>query len=209
MAARATRKTQSDGYHHGDLRKAVLDEAFTLLHEGGPDAVSLREVARRLGVSYGAPHHHFPEKGDLFAALATQAFESLETAIGRRLSRFAGDDAAGLLRAVAETYLDFASKDPARYELMFLPELRDRVRFATLHETGGRSLERLATLFEHAESLAPRRAHARAVACWSALHGYAVLANAGFLEDGKSTHRDNLNALLDSVVVVRSRPKGL
>jgi hypothetical protein len=88
---------------------------------------------------------------------------------------------------------------------MFLPELRDRVRFAELHATGGRALDGLTELFEHAEGVSRKRARARAVACWSALHGYSVLANAGFLDDEKSTGERAAieKAIVDSVVVIR------
>lgn len=195
-------------YHHGDLRRALLDEALRIIREQGPAAVSLRELARRLGVSYAAPHYHFTEKDDLFAAIATAAFEDLMRSIAARIETISPPAPSAVLYAAAEGYLEFAREDPARYEVMFLPQLRDRVRFAELHGTGGRALDLLSALFEQAEGVPPERARARAVACWSALHGFAVLVNAGFLDDEAATGKlsATVQALLDSVVVVRQSP---
>lgn len=131
MATKKRGKPRRAEYHHGDLRRAVLVEASVLVEKGGPEAVSLREIARRLGVSYGAPHHHFAEKDDLFAALATDAFEALEMAIGKRLARVVGAGPALLLRAVAETYLDFATRHRALYEVME-PRNREHLDSAVL-----------------------------------------------------------------------------
>jgi AcrR family transcriptional regulator len=65
------------GYHHGDLRRALLDASLALVAEGGIGALSLREVARKAGVSHNAPYHHFKDRGSLLAALAEEGFAEL------------------------------------------------------------------------------------------------------------------------------------
>jgi AcrR family transcriptional regulator len=69
-----------DGYHHGNLRQALLDAARDLVHESGVESLTLRKVARRAGVSTGAPYHHFADKADLVYALARQSLEQLDQA---------------------------------------------------------------------------------------------------------------------------------
>jgi len=173
---------KGESYHHGDLRRAVMDEAVAIVRKEGVAAVSLRQIARRLGVSPGAPHHHFGEKDDLFAAIAEDAFVRIVARVGQRLGEAAELDAHERLQLVCETYLAFAMSDKARYRIMFLPQLRDRKRFAPLHETGGAALATLAGAFREAGTSASR-ARTRAIACWATLHGFAQLANDDFLEE--------------------------
>jgi AcrR family transcriptional regulator len=75
--ARARTKAASAAYPHGDQRRALLDAARAVLREQGPDACSLREVARRAGVSHAAPYHHFPSREALLGALADEAFAEM------------------------------------------------------------------------------------------------------------------------------------
>ena len=114
------------------------------MRRDGPQRLSLRDLARRLGVSYGAPHHHFPEKQDLLAAIAEEGFMELLADVRQRLLDAGNVDPVERLRIAAATYLDFATGERAHYQVMFLPLLRDRVRFAALHRTGGYALELLA-----------------------------------------------------------------
>jgi AcrR family transcriptional regulator len=175
-------RAKGESYHHGDLRRAVMEEAVAIVRKEGVAAVSLREIARRLGVSPGAPHHHFAEKDDLFAAIAEDAFVRIVARVGQRLEQAVELGARERLRLVCETYLACAMSDKARYAIMFLPQLRDRKRFASLHETGGTALATLAAAFHEAGTPAPR-ARAQAIACWATLHGFAQLANDEFLEE--------------------------
>jgi hypothetical protein len=99
------------------------------------------------------------------------------------------------LRVLGETYLAFAMTEKARYAIMFLPQLRDRSRFASLHETGGAALAMLAAAFGEAGTPAAS-ARTRAIACWATLHGFAQLANDEFLEETGG----ELRALAERVV---------
>src|ERR1041384_987611 len=93
-------------YHHGDLRQAVLRKAGEVLEKEGVDALSLREVARRAGVSHNAPYRHFPDRDSLLVALVEEGFQMLLDALARRPRREMG-----------EAYVDFALAHPQRFRL--------------------------------------------------------------------------------------------
>jgi AcrR family transcriptional regulator len=162
-----------------------------------PQALSLRELARRLDVTYGAPHYHFREKDDLFAAIAEAAFAELVARVRQRLARAEARSPQQRLREFGGMYLEFAVAEPARYRVMFLPQLRDRQRFAALHETGARALTLLEAAFVHA-GVSREQAKTRAVGCWSTLHGFAQLVNEGFLP----APGDDLPALSRAIVAL-------
>jgi AcrR family transcriptional regulator len=172
-------------YHHGDLRHALIEEAVRMLRGTPPEALSMRELARRLDVSLAAPHHHFAEKDDLFAAIAETAFVELAT----RLVAHLRGTPRERLRAIARTYLVFAYEEPMRYRVMYLPQLADRTRFAALHETGGRALQLLTAVFAEAGS---ERPYSRAIACWSTLHGFALLGIDELLPDASAQLREDV-----------------
>jgi AcrR family transcriptional regulator len=105
-------------YHHGALRDALLLESQALLAEQGADAISLRELARRLEVSHSAPERHFRNRQELLDALTTRGFEMLTEKIQRALTE-AGDDIEDRFRAAAKAYVSFAINNAALLELMF------------------------------------------------------------------------------------------
>lgn len=109
--------TESRAYHHGDLRRALLAAALEAIEEVGPTALSLRDLARRAGVSHAAPAHHFGDKAGLLTALAAQGFDLLAQALVQ-----AGDD---LLEA-GVAYVDFAVRHRAYFEVMFRPSCTGR-----------------------------------------------------------------------------------
>ncbi|SEG08187.1 transcriptional regulator, TetR family [Actinacidiphila yanglinensis] len=105
-------------YHHGRLRTALLTEAERILREDGAENLSLRELARRAGVSHGAPRHHFPDRQSLLDALAEAGFlrlgDEVRAAIGG-----AAPDFEARLRATATAYVRFAVRESALLDLMF------------------------------------------------------------------------------------------
>ena len=108
-------------YHHGDLRNALLDAARTLAQEQGADSITLREVARRAGVSHTAAYHHFADKNDLLRALAVQAFHDLNEVQQKRIAR--GGDLAETLEGLTVDYLEFARARRAEFTFMWRREL--------------------------------------------------------------------------------------
>ena len=103
-------------YHHGNLRREVLDAALEEIRERGPMTLSLRELARRAGVSHAAPAYHFGDKAGLLTAIATEGFELLGGALRRAA------DTGGFLD-VGLAYISFAVDHPAHFEVMFRPDL--------------------------------------------------------------------------------------
>ena len=162
-------------YHHGDLREALLAAALAMLEEGAdPAALSLREAARRAGVSAMAPYRHFADKDALLAAVATIGFERLAQAllVGER-------DKSGraALTALGVAYVAFACAHPALFRLMFgakaPPKTGDLARA---------SAASYAILAERvAESGDAATAQDRALANWALVHGLAMLAVDGQL----------------------------
>ena len=148
-------------YHHRDLRAALLETARTMLESEGPGALSLRELARRAGVSHNAPYRHFVDREALLAALAAEGFRLLGEAL---------DAASG--RAMGEAYVRFALEHPQLFRLMFGGHLRFS-RHRSLAEAAAKPYEALLEAFRGGPQVAdPEKA---AAAAWSLVHGLAHL----------------------------------
>ena len=111
-------------YHHGDLRQALIDTGIELAREGGPNAIVLREAARRLGVSRTAAYRHFANYDELVGAVKRRALTELGLAIQEKLDllRSTGDgarDASRRLVAIGECYLEFAFREPGLFRVAF------------------------------------------------------------------------------------------
>jgi AcrR family transcriptional regulator len=109
-------------YHHGNLRKALLDAALAAIREQGISALSLRDVARRAGVSHAAPAHHFKDKAGLLTALATVGFERFAQA-QRDARERGGADPIARFSWTGWAYVMFADQNREYFEIMFRPEL--------------------------------------------------------------------------------------
>ena len=121
-AAKPRRRTERASapkpYHHGDLRRVLIDAALQLVGEGGPDAVSVREAARRAGVSPGAPFRHFPSRDALMNAVAEEAQRRFRAEIMAALSEAPAGDALGRFRCLGLAYLRWAMKNPTHFEII-------------------------------------------------------------------------------------------
>jgi AcrR family transcriptional regulator len=111
-------------YHHGNLRAALLEEAERTLRRQGAQALSLRELARAVGVSHGAPRRHFPDRQALLDALADAGFVRLGTEL-RAAAEGAGGDFEARMQATAAAYVRFATRDAALLELMYAAKHRE------------------------------------------------------------------------------------
>jgi AcrR family transcriptional regulator len=111
-------------YHHGNLRTALLAQAERTVRERGVQDLSLRELAREIGVSHGAPRRHFPDRQALLDALAEAGFARLGAEL-RSAVDGAGEDFQARLRATAAAYVRFATRDAALLELMFAGKHRE------------------------------------------------------------------------------------
>src|SRR5271167_4183220 len=97
-------------YHHGNLKQALIDAAVALIAEVGPQGFTLREVARRAGVSHNAPYRHFLDKDDLLAAVAAEGFERLNESMTKAMRK--GRTGAEQLRLAGRGYVEFALRSP-------------------------------------------------------------------------------------------------
>lgn len=155
-------------YHHGNLREALLDAAEALLSKRGIEGLTLREVARRAGVSHGAPYHHFTSRDALLAALAERGF----TDLGRAMQAAAGVTPRDRLVAICEAYVAFAAVHPTRFRLMFGPLLASKALHPGLQAAAEHSFF---ALLEAARAVSPTEAMPLALAGWSMAHGLAHL----------------------------------
>ena len=166
-----TPRTTKDArpYHHGDLPRALLDAAIQAIAEVGPAAVSLRDLARRTGVSHAAPAHHFGDKAGLLTAVAADGFRRLAATLRETY------EATGSFLELGVAYVRFAVTHRAHFEVMFRPELyhTDDPELIQAREQA-RSL-----LYPPAAEAAtsPNGADAvrAGVAAWSLVHGLATL----------------------------------
>jgi AcrR family transcriptional regulator len=162
-------------YHHGNLRAALLAAAAEELQVVGPAELSLRELARRAGVSHAAPAHHFGDKRGLFTALAADGFRRLYQRTNEAL------DAEGALLESGRRYIEFALDHPSHFAVMFDPSLLDAddldyqrerdLAFEVLYEA-----IRRATHVRDEQQLA-----AQTLAAWFSVHGIATLWLSGNL----------------------------
>ncbi|HZZ32376.1 MAG TPA: TetR/AcrR family transcriptional regulator [Phenylobacterium sp.] len=110
-------------YHHGDLRRALIDAARRLLEAEGPSALSLRAVAREAGVSPAAPYHHFKDKGELLEAVAHEGWELLDGALAK--AKALAPSPQDAINGLGVAYVCFARENPALYRVMY-DTARDR-----------------------------------------------------------------------------------
>lgn len=113
----ASSSKPTSSYHHGDLRRALVDAATAIVADDQNWDFSLREVARRAGVSHNAPYRHFPEKLDLLAAVAAEGFDALQATMAAAAGQT--DTPSAALLAIGRAYAEFGAANPARYRLMF------------------------------------------------------------------------------------------
>jgi AcrR family transcriptional regulator len=159
-----------------DLKEQVLEASVALIAEAGVAGLSLREVARRAGVSHQAPYHYFPDRESILAALVERGF----TELGDRMIAAASGKGAvkKRLAAAGRAYVDFALERPVYFRLMFRPELVNVARFPLVQQAGQRAYGVLEGLV--AEKLERRRApagtaEAMASMHWSVVHGLSAL----------------------------------
>jgi AcrR family transcriptional regulator len=184
MAREPHRPASPDGYHHGDLRRALIDSAVAIVTKEQNWAFSLREVARVAGVSHNAPYNHFVDKRDLLAAVAAAGIEALRAKMLDAISD--RDRADKALAKVGVVYVKFGLENPGHFRLMFSSELNDETgaRPAIAVNAGLKTRELLESIirrgvrtgvFSNAYSQ-NEQLQAAVLTAWSAVHGLTMLA---------------------------------
>jgi len=178
-------------YHHGNLRAALLESAERTLSQSGASELSLRELARQVGVSHAAPRRHFADKQALLDALAEDGFERLGESL-RDAMTAAGDEFDARLLAFAHAYVHFATRHAALLELMFSVKHRPGAA-DSLRASADRAFEAPLALITEGQAKGevvagePERV---ATVAWAALQGLAAMVNSQMLD----------RALIDDVV---------
>ncbi len=187
--------------HHGDLRRALVLAGLAAIEERGVTALTIRGLARRLGVSHAAPAHHFPDKLALLSAVAAEGFRRFEAAL--RQEARGGATPRERMRYIGRAYVHFALDHPATFRVMFGRELADCAQAtAELREA---SASAYAVLQETADAAAgsPAAGPIRAFAGWALVHGAALLYLDGALRPrlpAGAAGRAAFEALVDSVL---------
>lgn len=189
--------THKAPYHHGDLRRALLEASLELVARAGPDGFSLREAARKVGVSATACYRHFADKSAVLRELAAEGFAELARAMldardravhGRRgVAR-----ARAHLLAVGRAYVEFGLSQPARFTLMFqCAEARGRPAArpdGDPYVLLGRALDELAEV----GAVTPLRRRGAETKAWSVVHGLTTLLQGGGISCKDAREREVL-----------------
>ncbi len=178
LMAKPSVPSSTGHYHHGDLRRALLDATLATLAAPGRTMPSLREVARIVGVTTGAPYHHFRDRGELLATLAAEGFILLRA----RLESAAAGEPTFPRRpgALARAYLRFGRERPSHYGAMFHPEATRPENLARVEPEAEACFTLLCRAIADANADMPAGEDVRrAVAVWSLVHGMVVLGADG------------------------------
>jgi AcrR family transcriptional regulator len=163
-------------YHHGDLKRALIDTALAMVTEEGTWSFTLREVARRAGVSHAAPYNHFPDKAALLAEVAALGFQALGQEM-EKAGRRARSPRQALL-GIATAYVRFGVEHPGHYRLMFGLELADKERYPVLRQASDATFAVLTGGLERGQAAGELRrgsVQEQALAAWSLVHGLTML----------------------------------
>jgi AcrR family transcriptional regulator len=210
-------------YHHGDLPRALADAATELARRGGPEAVVLREAARRVGVSAAAAYRHYASHCELLQAVRKQAMAALADALQAGLDageprRDPAQEAIRRFRNLGEAYVGFALADPGLFHASFARHSRScpagspgrdveqQIAASRPYQILGGSLDELV----RAGVLHPARREAAPIAFWSAVHGLSTLLLDGPLAELDVTQRagairQTLDILVDGIQAPPSR----
>lgn len=184
-------------YRHGNLPNAMRAAARSILDEAGPDAVGLRETARRVGVSATAAYRHFESKEDLLASVAAEGFRELAAAM-----RTAADS-ADPLRGVGPAYVDFALEKRGLFRLMFGPIMVEREKYPLLNEAVNEALGVFQRAVSGAEGKMSDESPAT-LAAWGLAHGLSALFIDGLVPESKA--RDMAEQILVKGAARAPRP---
>lgn len=179
--------TSKTGYHHGDLSTALVDAGLHLTRSGGPEALTIREATRRVGVSPNAAYRHFVDREALLGAVAT----AIQHRMAARMARGRVATARDQLRAVGLGYIKFALDEPGWFTVAFFsPGVPTETSLAPPYLALVDALDAMAK----DGTLSPDRRAGAEWPCWSAVHGFAELALRGPLRHAPRHDVDALAA---------------
>jgi AcrR family transcriptional regulator len=195
--------TDKRPYHHGDLRRVVIETAEQMLDESSGWQFTLREVARRANVSHAAPYRHFPDKASLLLELALRGFDQLSQEMKAAITPRPRSARKEIL-AAAGAYIAFGVNNPSRYRLMFSSDAGDP-HVAHLSERALGALGVVVDLLARGQQsgvFKRRPLPGQAAACWAQVHGITMLSIEGLLmpeKVGTAPVQAALDTLLDGL----------
>ncbi|MGD8868682.1 MAG: TetR/AcrR family transcriptional regulator [Gemmatimonadales bacterium] len=174
---------ENRSYHHGDLRRALVDAALVIVRQQGLDSLTMRGVARAANVSHMAPYHHFHDKAALIAAVAAEGFRRLRDAMAERVASCSEGPPRARLRQSGVAYVVFAVKNPNLFRVMFSSDVVESDD-PDLQEASAAAYALLRGLVD--DSRATKRvdraeAEMMSVSAWALVHGLAILCIDGQL----------------------------
>jgi AcrR family transcriptional regulator len=164
-------------YHHGDLRRALVDAALEIIAVAGPEAMTLRQIARAVGVDHTAVYRHFEDKRALLAEVSEQGFTALAAAMRQALEEGA-DDPFDRVSRMAGAYVAFALDHPSHFRVMLGPRLNEDGRHPSLERPVTAAFSIMRDEIERGQASGAfhsARATDLAVSVWTVAHGYATL----------------------------------
>ncbi len=172
-------------YHHGDLPAALLAAVQNAVADGGVSGVSLRDIARRAGVSHSAPAYHFGSKAGLLTAFATAGYQLLAESVITEVAASDAGDGAAELGAIGRGYVRFAVGHPEHFEVMFRLDALDpaNAEFVAASEAAYGLLTATVERCRAAGRLHGRSPEVVAVSAWSLVHGLSALWISGRLSE--------------------------
>ncbi len=204
-ASKPALKSLPKAYHHGDLRAAALGAAEKILETEGVDALTLRAVARAVGVSHTAPKNHFGDLQGLLSELAALGYRRYGDVLVRAMDE-AGDDPRRRMTAMGRAYVGFARAHPGLFVLMFRGERLDMARPSLQEaiESTRKALRGTVASIAADAPVPPLQLAARATASWALVHGFAMLLLDGRLQNTLASlpKGTSVDALLDAVLDV-------
>ena len=188
------------GYHHGDLKSAILDAAEQVLAEKSLDAISMRDLARKAGVSSGAPYYHFRDRSGLVSGLCQRGFSRLGDALNRGLDRDG-------MRGMIDAYLVFSKQHESLYQLMFSAEATEGQRAADLNPYAAPVFRLLQNAIESESGPQRNLQDQRSpVAVWCFMHGFASLRMASPLR-ARLSEKDETGFAHDTIKRLLALPQ--
>lgn len=197
----AAKRSPEKNYHHGNLRAALVNAALTIIEEKGSRDLTLREVARRAGVSHTAPYRHFDYKEAMLAAVAVQGFNALCKAMEERSAK--AESPVARFQEAGIAYIIFAIEHAAHYRLMFGPELAGRLEFPELSQASKAAFSVMEDSLAECQRQGLIQAGAVrdfALVAWSMVHGFAML-----VVDGQFKNKGYSISKLDDLMKAATR----
>ena len=158
----------NNNYHHGDVRNSIISAGIDIITEDGAQSLTIRNAAKKIGVSHTAPYRHFKNKEELLVAIAIKGFDLLEQEINN----------ASALVEIGRAYIQFAISNSNYYRVMFGDSIRNKTDYPEFFKAYDRSFRRLIQVIGNSgnkQGSDKTDLEITAVAVWSLLHGYCLL----------------------------------